>query len=100
MAGKARMRRGLNRLPLDHIRGDTLMLASIAARWRLYKALRGSGLRRRRAVPSVPAHCLIALQRPAARAWLESRGITDVRAIGPSHPPLGCFTNDGEVNAK
>lgn len=63
------------------------MFIAIAARWRLYKALRVSGVRRRRAVPSLSAQALGALQRPAARAWLRSRGIHDVKALGPSHAP-------------
>lgn len=59
------------------------MLNTLIARFRLYRALRP----RRTGPPPLTTHCLIALQRPAARAWLRSRGITDVRALGPSNPP-------------
>jgi hypothetical protein len=59
------------------------MLDTIIARWRLYRALR----RPASGGSHVSAHCLIALQRPAARDWMARRGIRDVRALGPSSPP-------------
>jgi hypothetical protein len=59
------------------------MLDSIIGAWRLYKALRP----RRTEAPPLPAHCLIALRRSNAREWLISRGVYDIKALGPSHPP-------------
>jgi hypothetical protein len=67
------------------------MLSTLIARVRLSRAL----CRRPRGA-ALPSGADIVLRRQAARSWLVSRGIRDVRAIGPSAPPRSA--NDGEVN--